>query len=67
MIGFTLKDQQQVDSLSFPIPQFIVIGKQSVGKSRLIEASWLMFGLFSILHCPLSQAFFLLSTNIFAP
>ena len=27
----------QVDSLSFPIPQFIVIGKQSVGKSRLIE------------------------------
>ena len=28
----------QVDSLSFPIPQFIVIGKQSVGKSRLIEA-----------------------------
>lgn len=28
----------KVDSLSFPIPQFIVIGKQSVGKSRLIEA-----------------------------
>eukprot|EP00401_Gymnodinium_catenatum_P038039 CAMPEP_0117543582 /NCGR_PEP_ID=MMETSP0784-20121206/45134_1 /TAXON_ID=39447 /ORGANISM="" /LENGTH=723 /DNA_ID=CAMNT_0005340363 /DNA_START=55 /DNA_END=2223 /DNA_ORIENTATION=+ len=27
----------KVDSLSFPIPQFIVIGKQSVGKSRLIE------------------------------
>ena len=29
----------KVDSLSFPIPQFIVIGKQSVGKSRLIEAN----------------------------
>merc|ERR1719446_1595278 len=28
----------KVDSLNFPIPQFIVIGKQSVGKSRLIEA-----------------------------
>mmetsp|Transcript_56316 Transcript_56316/g.121352 ORF Transcript_56316/g.121352 Transcript_56316/m.121352 type:complete len:728 (-) Transcript_56316:67-2250(-) len=28
----------KVDSLSFPIPQFIVVGKQSVGKSRLIEA-----------------------------
>jgi len=28
----------KVDSLSFPIPQFVVIGKQSVGKSRLIEA-----------------------------
>jgi len=28
----------KVDSLTFPIPQFIVIGKQSVGKSRLIEA-----------------------------
>uniref|UniRef100_A0A7S2LA20 Dynamin GTPase domain-containing protein n=1 Tax=Zooxanthella nutricula TaxID=1333877 RepID=A0A7S2LA20_9DINO len=27
----------KVDSVSFPIPQFIVIGKQSVGKSRLIE------------------------------
>mmetsp|Transcript_74914 Transcript_74914/g.242197 ORF Transcript_74914/g.242197 Transcript_74914/m.242197 type:complete len:728 (+) Transcript_74914:81-2264(+) len=27
----------KVDSLSFPIPQFIVVGKQSVGKSRLIE------------------------------
>eukprot|EP00929_Paragymnodinium_shiwhaense_P001546 TRINITY_DN101784_c0_g1_i1.p1 TRINITY_DN101784_c0_g1~~TRINITY_DN101784_c0_g1_i1.p1 ORF type:complete len:733 (+),score=198.96 TRINITY_DN101784_c0_g1_i1:96-2294(+) len=27
----------KVDSLSFPIPQFVVIGKQSVGKSRLIE------------------------------
>lgn len=28
----------KVDSLTFPIPQFIVVGKQSVGKSRLIEA-----------------------------
>jgi len=28
----------KVDSISFPIPQFIVVGKQSVGKSRLIEA-----------------------------
>jgi len=28
----------KVDSINFPIPQFIVIGKQSVGKSRLIEA-----------------------------
>jgi GTP-binding protein EngB required for normal cell division len=28
----------KVDSISFPIPQFIVIGKQSVGKSRLIES-----------------------------
>jgi len=28
----------KVDALSFPIPQFIVVGKQSVGKSRLIEA-----------------------------
>jgi len=28
----------KVDSVAFPIPQFIVIGKQSVGKSRLIEA-----------------------------
>jgi len=28
----------KVDSLMFPIPQFIVVGKQSVGKSRLIEA-----------------------------
>jgi GTP-binding protein EngB required for normal cell division len=28
----------KVDSLNFPIPQFIVVGKQSVGKSRLIEA-----------------------------
>jgi len=28
----------KVDSLMFPIPQFIVCGKQSVGKSRLIEA-----------------------------
>eukprot|EP00931_Biecheleriopsis_adriatica_P109711 TRINITY_DN8397_c0_g1_i1.p1 TRINITY_DN8397_c0_g1~~TRINITY_DN8397_c0_g1_i1.p1 ORF type:complete len:732 (-),score=183.52 TRINITY_DN8397_c0_g1_i1:115-2310(-) len=28
----------KVSSLTFPIPQFIVIGKQSVGKSRLIEA-----------------------------
>eukprot|EP00928_Gymnodinium_smaydae_P052964 TRINITY_DN37078_c0_g1_i1.p1 TRINITY_DN37078_c0_g1~~TRINITY_DN37078_c0_g1_i1.p1 ORF type:complete len:730 (+),score=216.91 TRINITY_DN37078_c0_g1_i1:87-2276(+) len=27
----------KVDTLAFPIPQFIVIGKQSVGKSRLIE------------------------------
>lgn len=27
----------KVDSVSFPIPQFVVIGKQSVGKSRLIE------------------------------
>lgn len=26
-----------VDGLAFPIPQFIVVGKQSVGKSRLIE------------------------------
>ncbi|CAE7255259.1 dlpC [Symbiodinium necroappetens] len=31
-------EPEEVDSLSFPIPQFIVIGKQSVGKSRLIEA-----------------------------
>lgn len=28
----------KVDALSFPIPQFVVVGKQSVGKSRLIEA-----------------------------
>merc|ERR1719436_541916 len=28
----------KVDAVSFPIPQFIVVGKQSVGKSRLIEA-----------------------------
>jgi len=28
----------KVDGISFPIPQFIVVGKQSVGKSRLIEA-----------------------------
>jgi len=28
----------KVDGVNFPIPQFICIGKQSVGKSRLIEA-----------------------------
>lgn len=28
----------KVDGISFPIPKFIVIGKQSVGKSRLIES-----------------------------
>eukprot|EP00927_Polykrikos_kofoidii_P080951 TRINITY_DN77_c0_g1_i5.p1 TRINITY_DN77_c0_g1~~TRINITY_DN77_c0_g1_i5.p1 ORF type:complete len:745 (-),score=189.40 TRINITY_DN77_c0_g1_i5:60-2231(-) len=28
----------KVDGINFPIPQFIVVGKQSVGKSRLIEA-----------------------------
>jgi len=28
----------KVDAVSFPIPQFVVVGKQSVGKSRLIEA-----------------------------
>lgn len=28
----------KIENVTFPIPQFIVIGKQSVGKSRLIEA-----------------------------
>jgi len=28
----------KVDSIAFPIPQFVVVGKQSVGKSRLIES-----------------------------
>lgn len=28
----------KLDSLTFPMPQFVVVGKQSVGKSRLIEA-----------------------------
>lgn len=27
----------KVETVNFPIPQFIVVGKQSVGKSRLIE------------------------------
>ena len=30
--------QETVGSVDFPMPQFILIGKQSVGKSRLIEA-----------------------------
>jgi len=30
--------QGKVDGVTFPIPQFIVVGKQSVGKSRLIES-----------------------------
>ena len=29
--------QDNVGSVEFPIPQFIIIGKQSVGKSRIIE------------------------------
>ena len=30
--------QRVGDDLDFPIPQFVLVGKQSVGKSRLIEA-----------------------------
>ena len=30
--------QDKLGIVDFPIPQFILIGKQSVGKSRLIEA-----------------------------
>lgn len=30
--------QGKVETFAFPIPQFCVVGKQSVGKSRLIEA-----------------------------
>merc|ERR1719262_168174 len=30
--------QDQLGVVDFPMPQFILIGKQSVGKSRLIEA-----------------------------
>ncbi|CEM01023.1 unnamed protein product [Vitrella brassicaformis CCMP3155] len=32
------KVQDKLGIVDFPIPQFIIIGKQSVGKSRLIEA-----------------------------
>lgn len=32
------KVQDRIGSVDFPLPQFILIGKQSVGKSRLIES-----------------------------
>ena len=32
------KVQDKIGSVDFPLPQFILIGKQSVGKSRLVEA-----------------------------
>ena len=30
--------QDQIGSIDIPLPQFVVVGKQSVGKSRLLEA-----------------------------
>ena len=32
------KVQDRIGSVDFPLPQFILIGKQSVGKSRLVES-----------------------------
>lgn len=32
------KVQDRIGSIDFPLPQFILIGKQSVGKSRLVES-----------------------------
>eukprot|EP00919_Chromeraceae_sp_WS-2016_P055678 GHVR01132274.1.p1 GENE.GHVR01132274.1~~GHVR01132274.1.p1 ORF type:complete len:620 (+),score=123.12 GHVR01132274.1:134-1993(+) len=33
-----MKVQDKLGIVDFPIPQFVIIGKQSVGKSRLVEA-----------------------------